>query len=71
MEIKTTNRGFQLIKFSDSYGVPCSLQKSSAASQDKIWLGCDNAEARMHLTRQQVAKLLPYLERFVASGDLE
>ncbi len=92
MEVKQTSRGFGIIKFDDNNGVHCSLQKSSSALEDKIWLGCDDAEpkvlvpgegwkpiempgdyianTRMHLTREQVAELLPHLQRFVASGDL-
>lgn len=41
MEIEehTTERGFKYIKFSDSYGEECSIQKSSSAMEDKIWFG--------------------------------
>lgn len=67
--METTNRGFDIAKFKDSYGVECSLQKSSSATQDKIWLGV--AENRMHLTRKQVEELLPYLTNFVSKGELE
>lgn len=94
MKFEKTNRGFDITKFKDSYGVECSLQKSSSAEDDKIWLGCDNADpkmfipngnpswrpvpmpadyianTRMHLDRDQVAALLPYLQRFVETGDL-
>jgi hypothetical protein len=42
MESTTTPRGFGLINFTDSYGNSCSLQKSSSAMEDKIWLGIDN-----------------------------
>jgi len=93
MKIQKTIRGFDIIKFKDSYGVECSLQKSSSAEDDKIWLGCDNADpkmfvpdknpswrpvlmpddyianTRMHLTREQVKSLLPYLQRFAETGD--
>jgi hypothetical protein len=41
MEINKTQRGFSLGKFKDSYGNDCSLQKSSAAMNDYIWLGID------------------------------
>ncbi len=46
-----------------------------------IWLGCDHETihhvtgercgARMHLTREQVAALLPILQRFVDSGEID
>lgn len=40
MRKRKTQRGFAIIEFKDEYGVPCSLQKSSAATIDCIWLGC-------------------------------
>jgi len=40
-ETKTTNRGFPLLTFEDHNGRKCSLQKSSLAITDCIWLGCD------------------------------
>ncbi len=42
MEIKKTNRGFEYGKFTDLYGEKCSIQKSSLATDDAIWLGIDN-----------------------------
>lgn len=42
MEIKKTYRGFEYIEFIDRYGVKCSLQKSSLATEDAIWLGIDD-----------------------------
>ncbi len=44
MEImmETTSRGFSLIKFKDIYGDDCSLQKSSLAFEDTVWLGLNN-----------------------------
>ena len=41
-----TGRGFTLIEFTDRYDVKCSLQKSSLATEDAIWFGCDNANPR-------------------------
>uniref|UniRef100_A0A6M3M2E1 Uncharacterized protein n=1 Tax=viral metagenome TaxID=1070528 RepID=A0A6M3M2E1_9ZZZZ len=94
MENSKTKRGFDISEFTDSYGEKCSLQKSSSATENKIWLGIDNPKltvfenekmgkylvtempkhflvnSRMHLTREQVAELLPYLKRFVETGDL-
>lgn len=101
-----TLRGFDVINFEDSYGVKCSLQKSSTAMEDMIWLGIDKVEptimisdaeklgidtwnasvdegwvsydipeevllsTRMHLTQEQVKKILPFLINFVETGDL-
>ena len=41
MKIKKTARGFSYSEFTDHYGVPCSIKKSSLATEDAIWLGCD------------------------------
>lgn len=104
IETGTTNRGFDLVKFVDLYGAKCSLQKSSLALVDAIWLGIDDAApkimasqarthgvetrettgwvpypipdavlltTRMHLTRDQVAVLLPILQHFVDTGELD
>ena len=98
LKIKKTNRGFEYVEFKDRYGESCSLQKSSLATEDAIWLGVDEPKlqmmashgqeegtgwitiplhenvsimpSRMHLTREQVAKLLPILERFVETGEI-
>ena len=104
MKQQKTLRGFDLYSFIDRYGAECSIQKSSLAEEDAIWLGVDNANpkimavdareagisttavngwveypipdtvimtTRMHLTQDQVAKLLPVLQRFVDTGEIE
>lgn len=68
MHIKKTQRGFDLIEFVDHYGAACSLQKSSLATEDCIWLGTNTN--RMHLTQEQVSQLLPELQSFVETGEL-
>lgn len=74
-----TSRGFARGEFLDRYGEKCSIQKSSLATEDCIWLGCDHetftpggmpAGARMHLTREMAADLIPLLVKFVETGDL-
>lgn len=87
-----TERGFDLVEFEDSNEVECSLQKSSVATDDLVWLGCSTiglkrfapggwidvdlddgsyiANTRIHLSRDQVAELLPILTRFVETGNL-
>jgi hypothetical protein len=42
MKIETTERGFEIANFKDSRQNECSIQKSSAAEDDYIWLGIDN-----------------------------
>lgn len=46
-EIDKTYRGFDYKRFKDKYNVECSLQKSSLATQDCIWLGCNNADPKV------------------------
>lgn len=84
-----TDRGFDLVQFVDENGGKCSLQKSSVATKDCIWLGCELqayvegklwdvehepgsalVKTRMHLTVEQVKALLPYLQRFVETGEI-
>ena len=83
---KVTSRGFRRAEFTDLYGKKCSLQKSSLATADAVWLGCDEGVhmgpdhmptefngtclARMHLTREHVKALLPHLQKFAKTGEL-
>ena len=39
MKTGKTLRGFNYTKFKDQYGLECSLQKSSNASENCIWFG--------------------------------
>lgn len=103
MKLKKTARKFAIGEFTDRYNQKCSIQKSSLATEDCIWLGVDDAcpkikiddaikvgmkpdtdsgwcpypipsevllSTRMHLTRTQVKKLLPLLQKFVKTGEL-
>ena len=47
MEKKRTCRGFNYSEFTDRYDNKCSLQKSSLAFEDCIWLGIDNANPQI------------------------
>jgi hypothetical protein len=38
-----TGRGFAKINFTDRYGVDCSIQKSSLATENAIWIGVEDA----------------------------
>ena len=59
-KLQTTQRGFPLYRFIDRYDKPCSIQKSSLASENAIWLGCDNANPRrMIVGRGWVPYLVP------------
>jgi len=47
MKLKKTQRGFALAEFKDKYGAVCSIQKSSLATDDCIWLGVDDADPQV------------------------
>ena len=99
-----TQRGFSNGEFQDYYGEGCSIQKSSLATKDAIWLGIDDAKpqlmnsdakrlglpytgdtgwtpfnipkevllsTRMHLTQKEVRQLLPILQKFAETGEIE
>jgi hypothetical protein len=42
-----TNRGFVIVEFDDYNGTKCSIQKSSLATDDSIWLGVNDAEPKI------------------------
>lgn len=74
-----TPRGFLRADFSDANSDACSIQESSIATADLIWLGQNRGThdpvtgscmARMHLTREHAAALIPLLRRFVKTGRL-
>lgn len=44
IKIKKTKRGFSIGQFADRYDNQCSIQKSSIATEDCIWLGIDDAK---------------------------
>lgn len=100
--IADTQRGFGKLNFRDRYGVACSVQKSSLATDECIWLGADHiglkkftpygqptswadvdtetdpatgvmwsANTRMHLNRKQVRALLPILQHFADTGEVD
>lgn len=46
-EPRKTNRGFQVVEFADFNGVKCSLQQSSLATEDALWLGCNDADPKV------------------------
>lgn len=99
-----TARGFAFGEFTDLYGHECSIQKSSLATDDALWIGINDAapkvmaceahrcgvatdekcgwvdypipnevllHTRMHLSREQATELIPVLQHFVDTGELE
>lgn len=82
MKKKKTNRGFVLYEFKDFYGSNCSLQKSSSAEYDQIWLGLDTDTIPLHhvtgqplgvrmlIDRKLAAKLALKLAAFSETGKI-
>lgn len=54
MKRSKTNRGFSLIEFTDLYGAGYSVQKSSLATKDAIWLGIDDANPQIMASKTPV-----------------
>lgn len=46
-ELKWTDRGFRLYEFKDRNGCECSIQKSSVATEDCVWIGLDSASPKV------------------------
>lgn len=69
IELIKTERGFSLGEFEDTYNSSCSIQKSSNAETDCIWLG-NNKGMRMHLDADLALELAEYLVRFARTGEL-
>lgn len=72
MKIEKTERGFEIIRFTDFYGAECSLQQSSLALYNKpgssaVWFGA--GDERMHINLELVKELLPYLQNWVEGGS--
>ena len=65
--LRRTQRGFEIITFHDHYNQACSLQQSSLAFEDAIWLGI--AGNRMHLTESQVMDLVERLNAWLLNDD--
>jgi hypothetical protein len=50
MELTNTNRGFAFGEFTDRYDSKCSIQKSSLAFEDCIWLGIEDPNPQIMVT---------------------
>lgn len=46
MKIRHTERGFARADFTDRYGEQCSIQKSSLAFEDCLWLGVNDPKPK-------------------------
>ncbi len=77
MDFRPTKKGLLRGEFIDRFGQTCSVQESSQAGEDCIWLGVEVdregkevPNGRMHLTRDQAKSLIPVLRHFVREGTL-
>ena len=71
-KVGTTERGFEIILFLDTYACGCSLQQSSLAEYElpgtsAVWLG--KGLNRMHLRREQVQELIEVLRCWLNTGS--
>lgn len=62
LKLEPTERGFDRVEFVDLYGSQCSIQKSSLATDDAIWLGVNDAAPQM-LVRGEGWKPVPIPEK--------
>lgn len=67
-ELQHTARGFGFFELTDSYGKEFTIQESSSAEQEKIWIGAGSD--RGHLTRDMVRQILPILQQFADTGQV-
>ncbi len=59
-KVELTNRGFEIIRFTDRSATACHLQQSSLADHmqpgsSAVWIGCDNPEPKV--TARDAARL--------------
>lgn len=47
MKKEKTGRGFSFYKFKDGSGTKCSIQKSSVATEDMIWIGVSDPDPKI------------------------
>jgi hypothetical protein len=47
MKIGQTDRGFAYAEFEDIYGIKCSIQESSLATEYALWLGVDDPSPKI------------------------
>lgn len=69
--ISGTERGFPISVFTDRLGEKCSIQDSSLATEECIWLGVNNGTSRLCLTRKHAEDLIALLQKFIKSGSIE
>lgn len=65
--VENTERGFERLEFTDRYGVKCSLQQSSLATEEAIWLGCNEANPQVFVPNGEPSwRPVPMPDEYVA-----
>jgi hypothetical protein len=71
IQFENSSRGFALGTFLDLNNNVCTIQDSSLATSEAIWLGAKGPEnTRMLLNVDHVAALIEVLQRFVETGSV-
>ena len=68
-KISNTNRGFAVIEFKDRYDKDCSIQISSLATENCLWMGIK--PDRMHVTRDMAKGFIKILTKWLETEWLE
>lgn len=68
-------RGLKRVSFKDCHNVTSSIQESSSAMEDLIWLGAEEDLAhrpndRMLLNQEMARELVKHLTTFISTGKL-
>lgn len=69
IETVYTARGFVFATFTDLFGAKCSIQKSSVATEDCIWLGVHNPDASVMSADAPGDSMTVKLELYDGSTD--
>lgn len=69
INLKKTSRGFHMGEFTDLYGSSCSIQKSSLATDDAIWLGVNDANPQILVS--DAKKLGLDIPSFIENGWID
>ena len=65
-----TERGFGRGEFKDRYDAGCSIQRSSIAFEDCIWLGCDKPKIMLNKMPAQLPDGYDVLGRMHLTRDM-
>lgn len=77
---RKSSRGYAFMEFRDFNGESCSIQESSLATKNCLWLGCDHETihqvtgdpcgARMHIDLKLAKRIVRTLQHWIDTGYL-